>query len=171
MWFTWTTFVIGLVHFVMNPVDRVNFLAECKFLDKSTLKCGNEGCDRDKGFNLVSKSNIPDGCVWQCQSKKLKKNSCFQKTACRSNITVRTNSWFSKSNLTIGEILWYTYYWWHKVPPSLVKHEFKFSDNTLCNWSAFCRGIAIEAVIKNTEKIGGPGVIVEIDESKFGKSK
>jgi len=52
-----------------------------------------------------------------------------------------------------------------------VKHEFKFSDNTLCNWSAFCRGIAIDAVIKNSEKIGGPGVIVEIDESKFGKSK
>jgi hypothetical protein len=34
----------------------------------------------------------------------------------------------------------------------------------------FCREVAEDIMINNFEKIGGPGVIVEIDESKFGKS-
>jgi hypothetical protein len=39
------------------------------------------------------------------------------------------------------------------------------------DWAAFCREVAIDAVIYKSQKIGGPGKIVEIDESKFGKSK
>ena len=46
--------------------------------------------------------------------------------------------------------------------------QFAFADQTLVDWSS---EVAVDAVFKHSEKIGGPGKIVEIDESKFGKSK
>ena len=52
-----------------------------------------------------------------------------------------------------------------------LREEFDFNLNTKVDWSNFCREIAIDVVLKNFEKIGGPGVIVEVDESKFGKSE
>ncbi|EFX60123.1 hypothetical protein DAPPUDRAFT_19746, partial [Daphnia pulex] len=39
------------------------------------------------------------------------------------------------------------------------------------DWANFCREVAEDIVINNSEKIGGVGVVVEIDESKFGKRK
>jgi len=35
----------------------------------------------------------------------------------------------------------------------------------------FCREVAAHIVLNNSQKICGPRVIVEIDESKFGKSR
>lgn len=38
------------------------------------------------------------------------------------------------------------------------------------DWYNFCREVSEDVVINNSEKIGGFGITVEIDESKFGKS-
>ena len=49
----------------------------------------------------------------------------------------------------------------------LVKHEFGISHTTIVDCYNFSRSI-----LENfSEQIGGPGKIVEIDESKFGKRK
>ncbi len=42
---------------------------------------------------------------------------------------------------------------------------------TVIDWASFCREVAEDIIISSSELIGGPGIIVEIDESKFGKSK
>ncbi|KZR99984.1 Uncharacterized protein APZ42_003923, partial [Daphnia magna] len=39
------------------------------------------------------------------------------------------------------------------------------------DWYNFCREVSEDIVINNSEKIGGVGITVEIDESKFGKKK
>ena len=41
----------------------------------------------------------------------------------------------------------------------------------MCDWLNFIREVFIVNAVENSEKIGGPGKIVEIDESKFGKRK
>jgi len=41
----------------------------------------------------------------------------------------------------------------------------------LTDWGRFCREVAIDEVMNTPQKIGGPRIVVEIDESKFGKSK
>ena len=58
-----------------------------------------------------------------------------------------------------------------KNPQIHAKKEFGFSSRTVVDWANFCREVAIDAVFKHSEKIGGPGSVVEIDESKFGKRK
>jgi hypothetical protein len=44
-------------------------------------------------------------------------------------------------------------------------------DNTPSDWSNFCRVVIIEFVESKSEMIGEEGKVVEVDESKFGKSK
>lgn len=42
----------------------------------------------------------------------------------------------------------------------------------MCDWINFVREVMEHWAIQNSvEKIGGPGIIVEIDEAKFGKRK
>ena len=50
-----------------------------------------------------------------------------------------------------------------------LRAEFQFASHTTTDWFNFCREVAIDIVINNNQKIGGPDKIVEIDESKFGK--
>ena len=50
-------------------------------------------------------------------------------------------------------------------------HEVGLSSHTTVDWASFCRQVCIDAVITKVQPIGGPGKIVEIDESMFGKKK
>jgi hypothetical protein len=45
------------------------------------------------------------------------------------------------------------------------------SKGTYVDWSSVCREVVYIWMIERGEKIGGPGKIVEIDESKFGRRK
>ncbi len=44
------------------------------------------------------------------------------------------------------------------------------SKKTAVNWASFCREVIYDAFILNKQKLGDPGVEVEIDEFKFGRS-
>ena len=41
----------------------------------------------------------------------------------------------------------------------------------IVNWYMFCREVCVQVLEKESVQIGGPGEIVEIYESKFGKRK
>jgi hypothetical protein len=47
----------------------------------------------------------------------------------------------------------------------------EISKKTAVNWASFCREVIYDAFILNKEKLGGPEVEMEIDESKFGRRK
>ena len=84
----------------------------------------------------------------------------------------------------------FTYYWWHGLPLTFIQHEldlgillfyasvclyiytllYLLAHATPIDWANFCREVATHIVLNNSQKIGGPGVIVEINESEFGKS-
>ena len=49
--------------------------------------------------------------------------------------------------------------------------EVKLSKKTVVEWTNFFRECCLTIMLENSEKIGGNGVEVEIDESKFGKRK
>ena len=52
-----------------------------------------------------------------------------------------------------------------------MSREVKLASQTTVDWASFCRQVCIDAVITQVQPIGGPGKIVEIDESLFGKKK
>ena len=53
----------------------------------------------------------------------------------------------------------------------MVMHELKLSKKTVTEWFLFFREACIYSVMENSQPIGGNGVEVEIDKSKFGKRK
>ena len=52
-----------------------------------------------------------------------------------------------------------------------MNKEVNVAQQTSIDWASFCRQICIDAVITHVKPIGGPGKVVEIDESLFGKKK
>ena len=52
-----------------------------------------------------------------------------------------------------------------------MNKEVHVAQQTSIDWASFCRQVCIDAVITQVKPIGGPGKVVEIDESLFGKKK
>ena len=85
---------------------------------------------------------------------------------------VREGSWFSGSHLLLDQVIELTYYWVYKLPLEFISRELKIgSEHTIVDWCNFAREVCIGILKTDNEQIGGPGIEVEIDESKFGKRK
>ncbi|XP_071633117.1 uncharacterized protein [Temnothorax longispinosus] len=58
-------------------------------------------------------------------------------------------------------------------PPRLMFMctELQLSQHSVVDWISFCREVCIYWAEKNSTKLGGPNIIVEIDEAKIGKRK
>ena len=64
------------------------------------------------------------------------------------------------------------YHWAHQNASfTTLHHEMAFSSHTTVDWKNFCRDICAEHLLANPVTIGGPGIIVEIDESLFCRRK
>jgi transposase-like protein len=50
-------------------------------------------------------------------------------------------------------------------------HELNIAAHTAVDWDSFCRETCEVTLMEREHPIGGPGKIVQIDESKFGKRK
>lgn len=62
--------------------------------------------------------------------------------------------------------------WWNGFSQQTIAATIKIENNkTLTNWFRKLRELAVQSTFVLSEPIGGPGKIVEIDESKFGKRK
>ena len=119
--------------------------------------CGNCG---DGFIHLRKDSSKSDSFVWRCTRK-----------ICGFKVSIREGSWFAKSKLSLETITKLTYYWVYKLPQEFVRRELGLGEHTSVDWNNFCREVCCEIVQLDCEKIGGPGRVVEIDESKFGKRK
>ncbi len=72
--------------------------------------------------------------------------------------SIRRGSWFAQSNLSIGEIIKFTYWWSFGITQDQIRVQLSLGSRTVVDWFMFC-------------KEGVEGKIVEIDESKVGKRK
>jgi len=101
-----------------------------------------------------------DGQRWRCTNRK-----------CNVHIPLRKDSFFSHSHLSLAQIVQVIYYWTYKYPQHIVEHETGISAPTIVDFYNFCREVCCVVVEEESEPIGGPGKVVEVDESKFGKRK
>ena len=117
-----------------------------------------------KAMSLINDSHLSDGRRWYCRERKGKNKH-------EHKLSIRTGTFFEKSNLRIEEILQFIYLWCHGSPQTLIHHEIGTCGKTDVDWASFCREVCEYAVMKKSEKIGGQDIVVEIDESKFAKRK
>ena len=130
----------------------------------SSVKYPRAGCSNALSWTVRSSSR--DGYEWRCS-----------KRGCNGMASIRQNSWFSGSKLSIEKILALTYAWAHKFSASQAVHETSLDDETtstemVVDWYNYCREVCADRIMNHhAGPIGGPGTTVEIDESKFGKMK
>ena len=106
-------------------------------------------------------TKVDEGRGWRCPEK-----------GCKKLASLRVGSFFEGSNLTLTQLVEFTYFWAEGLQSThFLTRNLKWSPNTITDWKNFLRDICVEKYLANPEPIGGPGHIVEIDESKFGKRK
>ena len=65
-----------------------------------------------------------------------------------------------------------TYFWACDFTNKQCSRECGVSEKTVVDWFNFCRELCVEVLEEDRySQIGGEGIVVEIDESKFGKRK
>lgn len=125
------------------------------------------------GYPMVLKKikDRKDGVTWRCrkvheiidEEKKYKVKDV--------KISIRDSTWLQNSNLTLEEIVELIYLWTQNFSLLEIEHELGISKKTLIEWTIYFRDVCTCVALRNSEPIGGEGVQVEIDESKFGKRK
>ena len=86
-------------------------------------------------------------------------------------VSARDKSFFSKSKLSFATILMLMYLWSRQTRVTEAAAEVKISNRVAIDWFNFFRDVCAEYFLAHPITIGGPGKVVEIDESKFGKRK
>ena len=108
----------------------------------------------------MKRPRYPDGVCWRCPRK-----------GCQKLYSLRHNSYFSNSKLSLEKILRIVHMWSTKTPLGDMMKELKIASEAAVDWYNFCRDVCAQHFVDHPAVIGGPGLVVEIDESKFGKRK
>lgn len=99
--------------------------------------------------------------IWRCPVK-----------ACRVKESIFKNTIFFGMHATLSQILRLTYCWSTRIPVSTAFQFCGVEEKTAINWfKIFRKTILAYNASLNIEKIGGPGLTVEIDESHLIKRK
>lgn len=98
---------------------------------------------------------------------------CQKRQLCNFSVSIFKGTWFDHTKLDIETNLKFVILFIRNYfSCQLARDELTLSDICINDWSSFCREVLIAFVLDHhSGPIGGPGLTVEIDESKFGKRK
>ncbi|KYQ53651.1 hypothetical protein ALC60_03886 [Trachymyrmex zeteki] len=132
----------------------------------STINC--EKCDE---ILFLNKETLLFRCRKRFLEKRNKKKSIARQ--CDFKKSCKVGTWFGRSNLDLATILQIVASFLMLRPPRQedLEEELGLSPNTVVDWFSFCREVYAFWADKYSEKLGGPGRVVEIDEAKIGHRK
>ena len=106
-------------------------------------------------------AGISEGRGWRCPEK-----------SCKKFASLRIGSFFEGSKIPLDGLLEFVYFWAKNLLTTAFLHEnLGWGEHTITDWKNFVRDLCVELFLTNPQPIGGPGHVVEIDESKFGHRK
>ena len=96
----------------------------------SSIKCPRENCSNTLTWTL--RTSLRDGYEWRCSRRKY-----------NGLASMRQNSWFSGSRLSIEKVLALMYAWAHKFTTTQAVHETSLDDEststeTVIDWYNYC---------------------------------
>ncbi|KAI6660091.1 hypothetical protein LOD99_14432 [Oopsacas minuta] len=106
-------------------------------------------------------AGIADGKGWRCPEK-----------SCKNFAFMRIGSFFEGAHIPLTELVEFLYFWADNLQTTaFLRKNLWWGEHTITYWKNFLRDLCVEEFLVNPQPIGGPGHIVEIDESKFGHRK
>ena len=166
--------------------SSIEYCQELGLLGKSA-QCPTCKTTLQKLYHIKRAGRTRQEHQFQCGKRK-----CRDK---KNQVSIRKGTWFGGTNLSFRKSLILTYCFIHKLPYKTTIHETSVSSaepstsqtsdeqekrllttsrETIADYYNYCREVctwSVENKLATNEPIGGPGKIVEIDESKFGKRK
>lgn len=125
---------------------------------------------------LKSKSIFYDN--WVCgkcnkQMKYYKNRQRFRCTSknCGEQISIRKNTFFNNSKLKIHQILHIGYLWLKGDSVDSISGTTGHTRKTIAEFVLHYRNLITDSLDFEDNKIGGPGIHVQLDETKCGKRK
>ena len=116
-------------------------------------------CSSNMTLVACSKSKSLDLLIWRCTPFKKFKN-------------IRSESVLSGQKLSKPVFLMLIFYLSVKFLTNIAIAQLTgLSENTISDWKILLHTRVADWLIANPSPIGGPGVIVELEEAKFGKKK
>ncbi|XP_039301676.1 uncharacterized protein LOC120356894 [Solenopsis invicta] len=158
-----TLFQFG--HLTECKEKLIDFLIQHGIL-KNIVKCSQCGSDVN-----INKETL----LYRCQKRYTVKDKHKKRLSkcCTFNKSGKAGSWFDRSNLDVVTVC--------KIVACflMLRHprqddsqeETGVSKPVIVDWFNFCREVCVFWADKHSEKLGGPGRIVEIDETKLGRRK
>lgn len=149
-----TTF--SLVHQLsISKFAILEWLAK-RNLIKNTMFCGKCGDQ----MRLSEFKRLEDGYLWLC------------KPSCKNTTSVRINSLFYKSKISLKNQILLLYFWCIEFTQDQICYELKLNKKTVCEKCKIFREICVEAIENETGMLGGFNengdlIDVEVDESCF----
>ena len=133
----------------------IRFLQDWKTIPQKKL------CRNGHQMTIYISGSDSKHCRWRCKLRK-----------CRQDIGIRTNIWLQASRLAFDKILLFIYFWWeNKTSINFCKKELDMSPSSVVDFSSYLREVCADEYLQNSEKIGGEGQTVEVDESLFSRRK
>lgn len=133
-------------------------------LGRRSTPCGN--------LMICKKINdSKDGETWRCRKSHSVVKNELKYNVKDVKLTIRHESWLVDSKLSLESIIELMYLWSQSFSVDEIMHELSLCKKTVIEWCYFFRESCFTTVMDESEMIGGNGIEVEIDESKFGKRK
>jgi hypothetical protein len=110
-------------------------------------------CGESLGYNETRK-------IFRCSSRK-----------CRKSFSIFAGTFFHMAKLPLHQIIDLAYHWLSKASVSTTIAQTGRSSETVCAYFRYFRELVADSLDEANFCIGGPGIVVELDESKFGKRK
>lgn len=159
-----------------TPITSIEFLQRQNVLPSSVICPGPIWHGRRQNtcgepMLLKKTSDRKDGIMWRCRKKHTVIDGDKKFVLKDVKLSVRYNTWIYDAKLGIGIILEIIYLWSKGFSSMEIQHELKLSSKTVIEWTCYFREAVTTNIMETSERIGGNGIEVEIDESKFGKRK
>lgn len=147
-----------------RPEELEEFLYNHRVLPRSKVcpKCGSQmTLDKTKAMFRCRKSvKITDR-----RKKTIKKQ-------CDTKVSQNNGTWFERCRLNKGLTCRFVAQWAHaRTSQQYLKDAYGMSTPTVVDWCHCLREVCIHFINSRSQKLGGPGKMVEIGEAKFGRRK
>ena len=109
-------------------------------------------------MTMQARSDITDKFRWRCPD-----------STCKKSVSLRSRTFFDQSRLQLRQWIVLMYWWARQYPVSDAAEEAEVDEKTAIQIYQYCRDICSWRLLNHDSPLmlGGPGVVVQIDESLF----
>ena len=138
-------------------VYRNDYSAVIQFMQRKDLLSKTKACSNcGSSMYFQRRAALSDGWIWRCPDSH-----------CHTMTSIRKGSFFEKSKISLDKWLLLLHYWAIEAKLTTTATAVGVSRVTVMQANKFFREVCSFKLLQTPIVLGGPGVIVEIDESLF----